>query len=65
MEREMIRERVLTGIKAAQAAGKHCGRPKAIFDRRKALEMRSKGMSWRAIADHFDVSHMTIRRLCN
>jgi putative DNA-invertase from lambdoid prophage Rac len=65
MEREMIRDRVLTGIRAAQAAGKHCGRPEAIFDRRKAREMRNKGMSWRAIAAHFDVSHTTIKRLCN
>jgi putative DNA-invertase from lambdoid prophage Rac len=32
-EREMIRERTLSGIKAAQAAGKVIGRPKRVFRR--------------------------------
>ena len=30
-EREMIRERTLSGIRAAQAAGKVVGRPKRVF----------------------------------
>jgi DNA invertase Pin-like site-specific DNA recombinase len=29
LEREMIVERVVAGVKKAQAAGKHCGRPGA------------------------------------
>lgn len=32
-EREMIRERTLSGIRAAQAAGKAVGRPKRVFRR--------------------------------
>ena len=39
-EREMIRERTLSGIKAAQAAGKIIGRPKRVFRRDEVVRLR-------------------------
>jgi len=49
-EREMIRERTLTGIRAARAKGKRIGRPKRIFRRDEVVRLRDQdGLSWRAI----------------
>ena len=49
-EREMIRERTLSGIRAAQAAGKQVGRPKRIFRRDEVVRLRDEeNLSWRAI----------------
>ena len=47
---QMIRERVTSGIRAAQANGKQLGRPKRVCRRDLALSMREAGMSWRKIA---------------
>ena len=64
MERELIRERVKSGIANARAKGKHVGRPKRILRRDKMLEMRATGMSWRAIANEMNVAHSTVRFVC-
>jgi DNA invertase Pin-like site-specific DNA recombinase len=61
LERELITERVHAGIRAAKARGKHCGRPKRIFRRDVAQEMRERGMSWRKIAAELGVPQSTIR----
>ena len=59
-ERSMIRERTLTGIRAAQAAGKVVGRPKRVFRRDEVVRLRDEeGMSWRAIAAKLDIPTMT------
>jgi DNA invertase Pin-like site-specific DNA recombinase len=59
-EREMIRERTLSGIKAAQAAGKVVGRPKRIFRRDEVLRLRDQeGLSWRAIGKQIGIPAMT------
>ena len=59
-EREIIRERTLSGIRAAQAAGKHVGRPKRIFRRDEVVRLRDEeGLSWRAIAAKLDIPAMT------
>jgi len=34
-ERELIKERVVAGMKRARVAGKEMGRPRRIFDRQK------------------------------
>jgi DNA invertase Pin-like site-specific DNA recombinase len=49
-ERELIKERVVAGIKEAQRRGKHCGRPAKEFDVEKAAELRQSGLSWRKLA---------------
>ena len=59
-EREIIRERTLSGIRAAQAAGKHVGRPKRIFRRDEVVRLRDEeGLSWRAIASKLNIPTMT------
>lgn len=60
-ERSMIRERTLSGIKAAQAAGKVVGRPKRVFRRDEVVRLRDEeGLSWRAIGKRLGVPPMTI-----
>jgi putative DNA-invertase from lambdoid prophage Rac len=60
-EREIIRERTLSGIRAAQAAGKHVGRPKRVFRRDDVVRLRDKeGLSWRAIAAKLELPVMTV-----
>jgi DNA invertase Pin-like site-specific DNA recombinase len=59
-EREMIRERTLSGIRAAQAAGKVVGRPKRVFRRDEVVRLRDEqALSWRAIAKKLDIPVMT------
>ncbi len=61
-ERERTRERINAGIARAKAEGKHCGRPKAIVDRRRALALWNAGRSLRSIGREFGVSAQTIFR---
>ena len=63
LEREMIRERVKSGMKAAKHRGAKFGRPAKVFDRRKASEMHAKGASVREIAAAFKVGSSTVMRL--
>ncbi len=49
-ERELIRERVVAGMREAQRQGKHCGRPARKFDVAKAAALRGTGLSWRKLA---------------
>ena len=59
-EREMIRERTLSGIRAAQAAGKVVGRPKRVFRRDEVVRLRDEdGLSWRAIGKKIGIPAMT------
>ncbi len=75
-ERELIKERVLAGVRTYRQAyeagkvgaerqsrsGKNLpqGRPRCVFDRQRAMELRDKGMSMRAIAAKLQVSVGTI-----
>jgi DNA invertase Pin-like site-specific DNA recombinase len=61
-EREMIRERVIAGIRTAKARGVHCGRHAKIFNGDEALQMREQGMSVRQIAKRFRVGQMCMWR---
>jgi len=59
-ERELLRERTAAGIRAAQAAGKHVGRPKRIFRRDLVVQLRDQeGRSWRSIAAELNIPVMT------
>lgn len=55
-ERELIRERVRSGLAAARARGKRIGRPRKIVDAAKVAQLRENGASWRAIAARLGVS---------
>jgi DNA invertase Pin-like site-specific DNA recombinase len=61
-EREMIRERVCAGVRNAKVKGKRLGRPKAVFDRAKAIQLQAAGMSVRDIAAVLEVGRGTIQR---
>ena len=43
LEREIIRERVVAGVKAARANGKQLGRPRRVFRRDEAVRLREAG----------------------
>ena len=59
-EREMIRERTLSGIKAAQAAGKIVGRPRRVFRRDEVVRLRDQeSLSWRAIGKQLGIPATT------
>lgn len=61
-EREMVRERVIAGVRRAQAAGKHCGRPRVEFDLRPAVALLEQGRSLKETARILSVSRNTLRR---
>jgi len=76
-ERDLIRERVNAGLanyrddyaKGRIGTARHsrsgkdlaCGRPKRIFRRDVAAELRARGLSWRAIARAMGVPVSTVR----
>jgi putative DNA-invertase from lambdoid prophage Rac len=59
-EREIIRERTLSGVRAAKANGKTLGRPMRIFRRDEVVRLREDGLSWRAIAKQLGVPVSTV-----
>ena len=61
-EREIMRERVKAGIAAAKGKGVEMGRPKVVFDRKKATALRRRGHSLRAIAAELGVSKNAVDR---
>ncbi len=46
-ERELLRERVLAGVRRAQSKGTHCSRPRVTLDVRPALALFDAGHSGR------------------
>lgn len=62
LEREIIRERVVAGVRRAQEHGVHCGRPKVELDLRAAVALLEGGESLRAVADMLSVPRSTLRR---
>jgi DNA invertase Pin-like site-specific DNA recombinase len=60
-ERELIRERVRSGLAAARARGKRLGRPRRSIDVAHLAEMRAQGRSWRAISRELRVGVGTAR----
>ncbi len=61
-ERELIRDRVRSGMAAARARGARIGRPRKSVDAEKVAELRAQGTSWRAIAHELGVGVGTVRR---
>jgi DNA invertase Pin-like site-specific DNA recombinase len=59
-EVELIRERTVSGLKAARAKGKTLGRPKKVFRRDEVVRLRDEeGLSWRLIGERLNVPAMT------
>jgi DNA invertase Pin-like site-specific DNA recombinase len=61
-ERELIRDRVRSGLRNARAKGRRLGRPRVIVDRSRIGSLRSEGLSWAKIADALGVGEGTVRR---
>ncbi len=61
-ERELIRDRVRSGIASARAKGKRLGRPRVEFDVAKAQSLRDGGRSWRQISAELSVPLGTLHR---
>jgi DNA invertase Pin-like site-specific DNA recombinase len=61
-EREMIRERVVAGLRKAKASGKHIGRPKAVLNRLRIDQLREDGLSWRDVARQMNLPKSTVHR---
>jgi DNA invertase Pin-like site-specific DNA recombinase len=62
LERDLIRERVVAGVRRAQAAGKHCGRPRVEMDLRPATALLKEGRSLKEVSAILKVSRATLRR---
>jgi DNA invertase Pin-like site-specific DNA recombinase len=62
LERDLIRERVVAGVRRAQAAGKHCGRPKVGMDLRPAVALLREGRGLKEVSSILKVSRATLRR---
>ena len=61
-ERSLIQERVIAGVRRAQAAGTHCGRPKVEFDLRPALAMLDQGHGLKTTAKAIGITRTTLRQ---
>ena len=61
-ERELIRDRVRSGLASARAKGKRLGRPRADADGAQITRLRDSGASWRAVAQQLGISVRTARR---
>src|SRR5215470_14478768 len=61
-ERELIRDRVRSGLAAAKAKGKRLGRPATVLDRPKIALLREQGHSWRRISREVGVGLGTLHR---
>jgi len=61
-ERALIQERVRAGLAHARAKGKRLGRPRAIVSESRILDLRSAGLSWRAIAKELKLGTGTVHR---
>jgi DNA invertase Pin-like site-specific DNA recombinase len=62
-ERELIRDRVRSGLAAARARGQRLGRPRCVVDASRVAALRMQGSSWREIARALDVSLGTAHAL--
>jgi len=61
-ERELIRDRVRSGLAAAKAKGKRIGRPKVAVDALRIASLRHQGRSWAAITRETGVTKGTAQR---
>ena len=61
-EAAIIKERVIAGVRRAQANGTHCGRPKVSIDIRPAVAMLEQGRGLKQVAAIIGMSRSTLRR---
>jgi DNA invertase Pin-like site-specific DNA recombinase len=61
-ERELIRDRVRSGLAHARAKGKRLGRPRVYADGHKIAELRALGSSWAEVCTALNLSKGTAQR---
>jgi DNA invertase Pin-like site-specific DNA recombinase len=61
-ERDVIKDRVLAGLKRAKAQGVRLGRPRAVVDVPRAQAMLAEGQSLRQVAKALHVALATLAR---
>jgi DNA invertase Pin-like site-specific DNA recombinase len=61
-ERELIRDRVRSGLAAAKAKGKRIGRPRVVVDVLRVASLRRQGRSWAEITRATGVTKGTAQR---
>jgi len=59
-EREMIRERVIAGLRKAKASGKRIGRPRTVLNRLRIERLREEGLSWRKVSRTMGLPKSTV-----
>mgnify|MGYP002642076280 CR=1 FL=1 len=62
LEKDILRERVIAGVRRAQAQGKHCGRPRREFDLRPAVALLREGRGLKEVSRILAVPRATLRR---
>jgi DNA invertase Pin-like site-specific DNA recombinase len=62
LERDVIRDRVLAGLRRAKSQGRRLGRPRVAFDRARANRLLAEGQSVRTVAKLLGVNRMTLTR---
>jgi len=63
-ERELICDRVRSGLAAAKAKGKRLGRPRVLLDAARIAALRTQGRSWREITLEMGISKGSAQRAC-
>jgi DNA invertase Pin-like site-specific DNA recombinase len=61
-ERELIRDRVKSGLRNARAKGKRLGRPRLVVDASQIAALRHSGASWARICAQTGLTAGTARR---
>lgn len=61
-ERELIRDRVKSGLRNARNKGKQLGRPRVAVDAARVAQLRRRGRSWAMIVQETGLSMGTARR---
>jgi DNA invertase Pin-like site-specific DNA recombinase len=61
-ERELIRDRVKSGLASAKAKGRRLGRPRVVVDSNKIASLRGAGESWAKIGETLGIGEGTVRR---
>ena len=64
-ERELIRDRVRSGLALARTRGRTLGRPRVVVDASKVALLRAQGCSWAAICAQLGIGKGTAQRACS
>ncbi len=63
-ERELIRDRVRSGLALAKSRGRKLGRPRIVVDASKVASFRAQGRSWASISAVMGIGKGTAQRAC-